>query len=105
MRSLKEIWAYAFETNAEPPKIPSPDELALVFASALMSSGNYDPTNYSAAVEAAWWAVPEFYRGRILWQTTIYPLVMGAGPMSPQEPDMSAAEARAYVAGEAQYRA
>lgn len=89
MRSLKEIWDYARGKE----KIPTPDELAVTFAAALMASGQYDPTNYNAAVEAAWWAVPEFYRGRRLWQTQIFPMMFA--PMS-SDPGEDASPA--YVA-------
>lgn len=96
MRTLKEIWQFS-QSKAEIAP-PSPDEIALRLAAALMASGQYDAANYSAAVEAAWWAVPEFYRGRLLWQTTIFPTMFGGGGLSP-EPDMTAAEAASYVSG------
>ncbi len=63
---------------------PSPDQLAMTFASAMIASGRLD--NMEAAIMAAWWAVPEFYRGRIDYQEKIAPLYFtGMGRQEPED--------------------
>lgn len=71
MRTLKEIWTYANSPKVIIP--PSPDQLAVAFAAALMSSGKYADSP-EAAIIAAWWAVPAFYTGRAEYQTKIGPM-------------------------------
>lgn len=51
---------------------PKPDDVALAFAAALLSSGRYGDDN-EAAIVAAWSAVPAFYVHRV----TTYPKVAG----------------------------
>ena len=71
MRSLRDIWRFAFSPPA-PTLPPSPDELAKSFAAALMTTGAY--ADERAAIKAAWWAVPAFYQGRHEYVTKIAPL-------------------------------
>lgn len=97
MRGLKEIVAFA-RSPAGPTPPPSPDEVALRLAVGMLASGAY-AENFAAAVEAAWWATAEFYRGRGVWQTTIAPLLL-SGQLPDPEPALMPEEARAmHVAG------
>lgn len=70
MRSLKEIWKFAFSPKVIIP--PSPDELAMRFAAALIHAGKHE--NPDAAIHAAWWAVPSFYLGRLEYERRIGPM-------------------------------
>lgn len=97
MRSLKDIWIYAFgskrmfeEAPAPPP--PSPDQIALALAQGFMASGKYDDA--AAAISQAWWAVPEFYRCRMEWASIIAPTFWPAQFASPDE---GSAATAAYV--------
>lgn len=52
---------------------PKPDDLAIAFAAAMLASGRYgdDP---SAAIYAAWAAVPHFYTARENYAAEIAPM-------------------------------
>lgn len=82
MRTLKEIWDFARSPRVVIP--PSPDQLAVAFASALIMSGKYD--NAGAAISQAWWVVPEFYRGRQEYQEKIAPMYFGGVLASDADP-------------------
>lgn len=92
MRSIKQIWAYAFGTEEVTP--PKPDELAVAYGAALMQSGRYESAE--AAIIAAWWAVPHFYTGRYEYMRTIAPMFfIKSGSFTEDEPEFTRAEARA----------
>lgn len=63
---------------ARPYPIPGPYEIALQVGAAAVQSGRFE--NIGAALHAAWVAVPEFYKGRDLYVTTIAPLIYGVSP-------------------------
>ena len=75
-------------TNLDPlkgaPIPPSPDELAMRFAMALMVSGKYSE-NPAAAIGAAWAIVPEFYIQRLQYATKIAPMFFTVGGQSTDE--------------------
>lgn len=80
MRTLREIWAFAFsKPEAYAPAIPSPYEVALAISSALIQTAKYE--NPDAAISAAWWAVPSYYQGAGEYNRVIAPaLLFGIGP-------------------------
>ncbi len=51
---------------------PTPDQLAVAFAAALMMTGKYETP--AAAIYAAWAAVPEFYVARLMYAEKIAPM-------------------------------
>lgn len=55
------------------PVPPSPDELAMRFAAALMANPKY-AENPGAAIGAAWAIVPQFYMDRLQYATKIAPM-------------------------------
>lgn len=63
---------------AKPYPIPGPYEIALQVGAAAVQSGRFE--NIGAALHAAWVAVPEFYKGRDLYVSTIAPLIYGVSP-------------------------
>lgn len=65
---------------------PSPDEIALAFAAALMTKTG-DAMSAEAAVLNAWWAVPHYYVGRSEYVNKIVPAVFGAPTVF--EPDFA----------------
>ena len=100
MKPLREIWKFAFSGGQAAADPPAPDQIALTFAAALLSSGRYgdDP---AAAMDTAWTLVIPFYQGQLAYGRQVQTLFDISRHASTPEPDMSAAEARAYVAGEA----
>ena len=90
------------KTEAETPIIPpSPHEIALQFAAALLSSPKF-ADDHSAAVSTAWTLVMAYYQGEEIYRQTIeamYAAAYGQYASEP-EPQMSRAEQRAYVGGE-----
>lgn len=82
MRTLREIWAFAFsqaEPEAYAPPVPSPYDVALAISSALIQTAKYE--NPDAAISAAWWAVPSYYMGAAEYNRVIAPaLLFGIGP-------------------------
>lgn len=60
------------------PVPPSPDELAMRFAAALMSNAKY-AENPMAAIGAAWAIVPQFYLDRLQYATKIAPMFFTVG--------------------------
>lgn len=64
---------------------PSPDQIALTLAAALVSAG----CEAGAACMKAWWAVPEFYEGRRTYVETIARTVYE----TPGAPDISGSAA------------
>lgn len=100
MRTLKEIFEFLKgETVATPVRIPTPDDLALAYSSALMISGKYESPE--AAISAAWHAVPHFYLDRLFYQSDIAPMFFK--PREASEPELSRAEARAMQDAEPNY--
>lgn len=92
MRSLKEIIQFARSSiwtdfKATDPIIPpSPDHVALTFATALLQSGKYADSPSSAIVQA-WWLVPDFYHGRNLYAREIAPkLYFGMAEPTVEDP-------------------
>lgn len=70
---------------------PKPDELAVAFASALLSTGRYDDP--SAAIGAAWAAVPHFYLFRRTYAEQIAPLFFIAASQDTQAGSVTPAKA------------
>lgn len=64
---------------------PSPDEIALLFAAALMCKSG-DTMSAEAAVMNAWWAVPHFYTGRQEYVDKIAPTMFGVAKAEVVEP-------------------
>jgi hypothetical protein len=106
MKPFGEIWKFAVgredpEPPPAPPAPPTPYEIALKFAGDLLASGRFgdDP---GAAMDTAWSLVIPFYQGQLAYVRQVGILShLTEGRMSAAEGDMSAEEARAYVAGEA----
>lgn len=97
MRRLSEIWKFAFSPPNPPP--PGPYEIALTFASALLSSGRFSTDDFGAAMDTAWTLVMPFYQGQAAYEKLARALFDMTQHASAPEPDMSAGEARAYVTG------
>lgn len=97
MKSLAAIWNFAF--SKDQPNPPSPYEIALTLGAALLSSGRFADDG-GAAMDTAWSLVIPFYQGQVLYEKQGRALFDMTRHASPTEGDMSAAEARAYVAGE-----
>jgi hypothetical protein len=97
MKSLSAIWKFATGKDPDPP---SPYKIALRLAGSLLASGRYadDP---GAAMDQAWNLVLAFYQGQRAYSLQVTALFDMSQHASPVEGDMSRAEARAYVAGEA----
>jgi hypothetical protein len=84
---------------APPAAPPSPWEIALRLAGALLASGRF-ADDQTAAVEVAWTLVIPFYQGRATYERLGLNLANVARfAVSETEGDMSAAERRAYVTG------
>jgi hypothetical protein len=100
MKPFREIWQFAFAREPAAATPPAPDQIALTFAAALLSSGRFgdDP---GAAMDTAWTLVIPFYQGQLAYGRQVQTLFDISQHASTPEGDMSAAEARAYVAGEA----
>ena len=71
--------------------IPGPYEIALTLGAALAGSGRFESPG--AALQAAWFAVPEFYQARDRYLLEMVPVIYGG--LSPDEPDAAADEAYA----------
>jgi hypothetical protein len=100
MKPFREIWKFAFAGGQAAPEPPAPDQIALTFAAALLSSGRFgdDP---GAAMDTAWTLVIPFYQGQLAYGRQVQTLFDISRHASTPEGEMSTAEARAYVAGEA----
>lgn len=61
-----------------PYHVPGPYEIALAVAQGLCASGKYDSP--SAAMGAAWTAVPAFFAGRNFYVTELAPVLYGLSP-------------------------
>ncbi len=100
MKPFREIWKFAFGRADPAPAPAAPEQIALTFAAALLSSGRFgdDP---GAAMDTAWTLVIPFYQGQLAYGRQVQTLFDISQHASQPEGDMSAAEARAYVSGEA----
>lgn len=99
MKSFAAIWKFAFDKSAT-PEPPAPYEIALTFATALLSSGRF-ADDMTAAMDTAWTLVIPFYQGQLAYQKNVATLFDLTRHASSPEPQMTRQEARAYVAGEA----
>jgi len=77
----------AAESNGVFAGAPTPDQLAMSFAAALMMTGKYESPE--AAIGAAWAAVPEFYMARLHYAQHIAPMFF-APVLAPGEDDAEA---------------
>ncbi len=99
MKPFREIWKFAFSTQPPTPPPPSPYDIALTLAAALLSSGRFGDDG-GAAMDTAWMLVIPFYQGQVAYGRQVGAMFDIAQHASAPEPDMTRAEARAYVAGE-----
>jgi hypothetical protein len=99
MRPIREIWKFAFGPAVPPPPL-SPHEIALSFAGSLLASGIFRD-DLGAAMDTAWSLVIPFYQGQLAYVRQVNILNDLTQYASQPEGEMSTAEARAYVAGEA----
>jgi hypothetical protein len=97
MKPFREIWKFAFDRAPTPT---APEQIALTFAAALLSSGRYGD-DAGAAMDTAWTLVIPFYQGQLAYGRQVQTLFDISRHASQVEGEMSADEARAYVAGEA----
>jgi hypothetical protein len=96
--TLEQVVAYA-QSDLDGPKLPTPHEIALAFGCALLSSGRF-ADDAGAAVTIAWTLVIPYYQGELTMKADIDGRRLAAGMVVMTDPEMSTAEARAYVAGE-----
>jgi hypothetical protein len=95
--TLDQVIEFA-NSDLETAKPPSPYDIAITMAAALLSSGRFgdDP---SAAMETAWILVTPFYQGRLAYERNTQMLFDLSRHASQAEEPMTGLEARAYVSG------
>lgn len=97
--TIEQVLAYA-QADLDAPKSaqpPSPYEIALAIAGALISTGKYEDPG--AVMKTAWLMVIPFYQGQADYLAQAKALADVARRSSGPDVEMTAAEARSYVTG------